>query len=69
MNKNILEQTPPQHLSQLKKSQRQGITHNTLISLSNPQVSSQYLTYSVTDETNQNQIQANEKPAIADPKI
>jgi hypothetical protein len=29
----------------------------------------QYLTYSVKDETNQDQIKANEKPAIADPEI
>jgi hypothetical protein len=47
MSKKILEQTPPQHLSQLKKGQRQGITHNTLITFSNPQVTSQYMSYPI----------------------
>jgi hypothetical protein len=56
-------------MSQFKNGQRQGITHNTLISFSNPQVTSQYLIYNVTNETNQDQIQANEKPAIAHSEI
>jgi hypothetical protein len=56
-------------MSQFKNGQRQGITHNTLISFPNPQVTSQYLTYSVTDETSQDQIQANKKPAIQHPEI
>jgi hypothetical protein len=57
------------NMSQFKNFPRQGITHNTLISFSNPQVTSQYLIYNVTNETNQDQIQANEKPAIAHSEI
>jgi hypothetical protein len=37
-SKKNLEQTLSQHLSQFKNGQRQGITHNTLISFSNPQL-------------------------------
>jgi hypothetical protein len=68
MSKKKLEQTPPQHLSQFKNGQSQSITHNTLISFSNPQINWQYITYSVSDETSQDQIKDHNNPAIEDLK-